>query len=144
MAVIQQVLCALVIGWLPGAVLFRVPLGNRSRRFTLPPEERIFWQVVISLALALAGVLALAGFGRYEFRSLLVIQSALALIPLALWRGRLRVTESRAIGPFAALPVLLMIGGAMVLLSPSEYVIAGKDPGLTSAKASRSRSAATW
>lgn len=129
MPLIQQALCAVVIGWLPGAVLFRVPLGNRARRFTLPPEERLFWHTVVSLGSALAAAVALAWFGRYDFRSLLVIQAGLALLPVALWRGRLRVAESRRIAASAALPLLLVVGSTQVFLSPSEYVIAGKDPG---------------
>lgn len=129
MPLIQQLLCGLVVAWLPGAILFRVPLGNRTGRFTLPTEERIFWQIVVSLASALAAVVALAWFGRYDFRSLLLIQAGLALLPLLLWRGGLRVSESQGVAATTALPLLLVAGGALVFTSPSEYVIAGKDPG---------------
>jgi hypothetical protein len=126
---IQQLLSLIVIVWLPGAVLFRIPIGNRARRYTLPPEERVFWQVLVSLGAALAAAVGLAWFGRYEFRWLLLIQAGLGLLPLALWRGRLRVVEREGLTPAAALPILLLIGGWQVFLAPSEYVIAGKDPG---------------
>jgi hypothetical protein len=128
-SLIQQVLCALVIGWLPGALLFRLPLGNPARRLSLPFEERLFWQVVVSLSTALAAVMALAWFGRYEFRSLLLVQGGLAVLAVLAGRRSLRAGRARSIGPTAAIPVVLLIGGALTFLSPSEYVIAGKDPG---------------
>ncbi len=50
----------LVIAWLPGAVIFRLPFADRDRRAALDAEERLFWSVVLSVAISLAIVLALA------------------------------------------------------------------------------------
>jgi hypothetical protein len=126
---IQQLLCAVVIGWLPGATLFRIPLGDRDRRFALPAEERVFWQVIVSVALALSMVLVLAWFERYQFRLLVMAQIGVAALPLLIWRGGLRVRGARRIGPGAVLPCILIAVATQVFFPPSEYVIAGKDPG---------------
>ena len=37
---VLTLLSAIVVGWLPGAVLFRLPIADRSRRAALPAEER--------------------------------------------------------------------------------------------------------
>ena len=44
----------LVVGWLPGAVLFRLPLAERDRRAALPAEERAYWAVVLSVAMSIS------------------------------------------------------------------------------------------
>ena len=130
MPLILQLLCALVLGWLPGAVLFRVPLGDRARRFSLPVEERLFWHVVVSVAAALGIVLALASLERYQFKYLLMAQMGLAVLPALIWRGRLLVGDgARRLDAGAALPLVLLVAGWQMFLPPSEYVIAGKDPG---------------
>lgn len=130
MPLIQQVLCALVIGWLPGAALFRIPLGNRTLRYSLPIEERLFWQVLVSVAFALAWVLGLAWFERYRFDYLIAAQVALALLPAAIWRARLRIDAAAGgIGAGTGAALVLLTTGFFVLLPPSEYIIAGKDPG---------------
>ena len=130
MPLIQQILCAVAILWLPGAVLIRIPFGNRAGRFALPVEERLFWQILVSVAAALTTVLLLAWFERYEFRYLLIAQLGLAGLPALTWRRGLRVGSSaRRTGPAAVLPLILLAIGTQVFFPPSEYVIAGKDPG---------------
>ena len=58
------ILQLIAIAWLPGALLFRAPVGDRTRRANLDPEERLFWAVILSLTLSLSGVLGLANHGR--------------------------------------------------------------------------------
>ena len=50
----------IVVAYLPGAVVFRLPYANRDKRATLPAEERLFWAVIISILVTttLAFVLA--------------------------------------------------------------------------------------
>ena len=55
----------LVIAWLPGAVMFRLPLASRAQRAALAAEERLFWQVMLSLATTLSITLALGPLHRY-------------------------------------------------------------------------------
>ena len=72
------ILKLVVVGWLPGALIFRAPLADRDRRAALPAEERWFWAVVLSLAVSLSIVLALAAMGRYTFERLLMADVGVA------------------------------------------------------------------
>ena len=36
-----------LIGWLPGAALYRLPWLDRDRRAGLDAEERAFWAIVL-------------------------------------------------------------------------------------------------
>ena len=36
---------AIIVGWLPGAVFFRIPWLDRDRRAALPADERLFWAI---------------------------------------------------------------------------------------------------
>ena len=76
----MPLLWAIVIGWLPGAVLYRVPWFARDRRASLDADERLFWQVLISLAISLSAALALAALGRYSLPRVVVADLALALV----------------------------------------------------------------
>ena len=49
-----------LIVYVPGAVLFRAPVLDPARRAMLPAEERAFWAVLISVALACMLTVALA------------------------------------------------------------------------------------
>jgi hypothetical protein len=122
---------AIVIGWLPGAVLFRLPWCARERRAALEAGERIFWQVVISIALSLAVVLALASLGRYTFERLLIVDlgAAIALASLARFRLRLGSAAARP-GWEALIPVALLFLATWRFFPSSEYIIGGKDPGV--------------
>jgi hypothetical protein len=122
---------AIVIGWLPGAVVFRLPGYARERRAALEAGERIFWQVVISIALSLAVVLALASLGRYTFERLLIVDlgTATALASLARFRLRLGSTAARP-GWEALIPIALLFLATWRFFPSSEYIIGGKDPGV--------------
>jgi hypothetical protein len=122
---------AIVIGWLPGAVVFRTPFLDRDRRAALDPCERIFWQVLISIALSLSAVLALASVGRYSFERLLIVDAALSMVAAAAGRFRLRLGSSATRPGWPALvPIALVALGISCFFPPSEYVIGGKDPGV--------------
>ena len=121
--------CLLLIAWLPGAVAFRLPFANRERRAGLPAEERLFWQIVLSLALSHSVVLILAAAHRYTFARLLMVDGivAVALAILARFRLRLGGPPPRR----SALVVTALVALAIPRFFPSaEYVIGGKDPGV--------------
>ena len=126
-----MLLPAIVIGWLPGAVVFRLPWFARERRAALEPGERIFWQVVISIALSLVVVLALASLGRYTFGRLLIadVGAAIALASLARFRLRLGPPAARP-GWEALIPIVLVFLAIWRFFPSSEYIIGGKDPGV--------------
>ena len=126
-----MLLPAIVIGWLPGAVVFRLPWFARERRAALEAGERIFWQVVISIALSLAIVLALASLGRYTLERLLIadVGAAIALASLARFRLRLGPSAVRP-GWEALIPFALVLLAAWRFFPSSEYIIGGKDPGV--------------
>lgn len=121
----------LVVGWLPGAVLFRLPIANRDRRAALPAEERLYWAVVLSAATSISLVLALGALHRYSFKRLLIADFAIAaaLAVAARFNLRLGATAGRA-GFAAAIPLALALLCAWRFLPPSEYIIGGKDPGV--------------
>lgn len=124
-----DVFAGLIVGWLPGAMLFRAPILDRERRAALDVEERIFWQVVLSIVLSLSIVLALAALGAYRFRWLLAIDLGVALAIAAIWRERLRMVAARP-GFSSMIPLALVGIGMWQFFPPSEYVIGGKDPGV--------------
>lgn len=118
----------LVVAWLPGALIFRLPIAGRDRRAALPADERMFWQIVISVALSISIVLALAALGRYSFERLLAadlgIVAALALAA----RFRLRL-HAPAPTPASLVVLGLIALGAWRFFPPAEFVTGGKDPG---------------
>lgn len=121
----------LVIAWLPGALLFRSPIAHRERRAALAAEERVFWAVILSLAISLAIVLALAALHRYSFTRLLIGDAALALAFAVGARFRLRLGPSAPRpGPAVLIPVALIAVGLWRFFPPAEYIIGGKDPGV--------------
>jgi len=128
---VVQAAAALLVGYLPGALLFRLPLWNRGARAGVPAEERVFWAVLLSVTWSVFVVLGLAAFGVYLFDRLLWINGALsALIVLAGRRslafggGAPRVTLT------ALVPLALVAFGLWQFLPPAEYVMGGKDPGV--------------
>ena len=48
---IRQWLAALVVAYLPGAAIMRVPWWHRADRARLPADERAFWSVMLSVVL---------------------------------------------------------------------------------------------
>src|SRR4029434_890557 len=120
----------LLIGWLPGAVIFRLPCLDRNRRAGLDAEERGFWAVVLSVSLSLAIVIALAVFHRYSFRRLILADLIITLVGAVLARGRLRLGDSaRRVTWTAIIPLAIVALGTWRFFPPSEYIIGGKDPG---------------
>lgn len=127
---IRIALAAILVAYLPGAVLFAMPKWNRARRAALPAEERLFWHVVISLAWSLAVVLVLASVDAYRLERVMTVNGLLVAGLLVAARGRLRYAGTAA-APTAAvlLPMLLVVLAAVRFFPSSEYVIGGKDPG---------------
>jgi hypothetical protein len=122
---------AAIVGWLPGAAIFRAPLLSRDRRAALDGEERLFWQIVIAIGVSLTIVLALASMGRYSFQRLLIADIATTAIVAAGARLRLRLSPPRRLpGLTALIPVALVLLGLWRFFPASEYVIGGKDPGV--------------
>lgn len=125
------VIAALLVGYLPGALLFRAPVGDRARRAALAADERAFWHVVISLAWSLAVVLALAAIDRYLFSRLLLANGMLCLTAAAVWRGGLRYGGAAARPAWTVvLPVALVALGLWRFPPPSEFILGGQDPGI--------------
>lgn len=123
-------LAALVfVAWLPGAALFRAPVMDRARREAIDAEERVFWQILISVAWALILVMILASAGRYRFEYLLGGQLLLTAVPVALWRQRLRFSAAPRPQLSALVPVGLVVLCVMRFFPGAEYIIGGKDPG---------------
>jgi len=120
-----------MVAWLPGAVLFRLPLWHRDRRATLDAEERLFWHVVLSVSWSLTVVLGLAALGRYQFTTLLWCNGGLSVGAILATRGGLRYgAAARRPGWSGALPLLLVALAVWRFFPVSEYVIGGKDPGV--------------
>jgi hypothetical protein len=126
-----QLLGLAVIAWLPGAIIFRLPLASRDKRAAIDAEERLFWSVVISLSVSVFVVIGLASAHRYTFNRLLIVDALLAVLLATLARFRLRLgPAARRPGISSALPIVLIALGAWRFLPVSEYVIGGKDPGI--------------
>ena len=130
---LRTFLAPLVIAYLPGALIFRLPLADRSIRASLPAEERVFWSILLSLAWSSCLCLGLAAAGRYQFDRLLWTTGAVSLLILLLVRGRLRLGPAARYPTWTALlPLGLVALGLWVNFNvpPSEFVIGGKDPGV--------------
>ena len=129
----RTVVTALVIAYVPGALIFRLPIADRSTRASLPAEERVFWSILLSVAWSSCLCLGLAAAGRYRFDRVLWISGAVSLLILLLVRGRLQLgTAARYPTWTALLPLGLVALGLWVnyRVPPSEFVIGGKDPGV--------------
>ena len=117
----------------------------RERRAALDAAERLFWQVVISIALSLAVVLALAALGRYSFERLLIADVGAAIAargrsPRSRLATRPRGAAARMVGAGAARAGPAWRSGASFHRRSTSS--AGRIRACTSTKASRSRSAA--
>ena len=120
----------LLIAYVPGALIFRVPAGGREHRAALAAEERAFWAVAISVGWSLAVVLALAGIGRYSFERLLAVNAALSLALALAFRSRLAFGRAAPHPGWSALPPIGIAAlGLWLYFPPTEYVIGGRDPG---------------
>jgi hypothetical protein len=120
-----------IVGWLPGAVIFRLPIADRDQRAGLDAEERLFWAVTISAVVSLSVVLGLAVAHRYSFERLLLADLGMAFAAAAASRFRLRLGANALRPSLAALlPLSLVLLGLWRFFPPSEYIIGGKDPGV--------------
>jgi len=120
----------IAIAYLPGAVIFRLPVSNRPRRAALPADERAFWAVTLSVTITTLVALALAALGEYTFARLVGIDVALCSVLLLAGSGRLRFAPAAAAPTWtAATPLVLVALGLYLFFPSSEYVMGGKDPG---------------
>ena len=123
----------LLLGYLPGALIFRLPLAGRADRAGLPAEERLFWHVVISLAVTSICGLGLAAAGSYRFERLLWLNGALCVLFAAVGPRRLRLGPGAPWPGWSALVPAALIGLALAIfffVPPSEYILGGRDPGV--------------
>jgi hypothetical protein len=121
----------LILAWLPGAVIFRLPIANRDARAALDAEERLFWAVIISVALSTSIVLALAAAHQYSFQRLLAADVIVAAVAAAAARFRLKLGPgTRRAGLSAIFPLVLVLLGLWRFFPSSEYVLGGRDPGV--------------
>ena len=121
----------LLVAYLPGAVLFRLPYG-RELRERLTAEERVFWHIILSLAFTSCAGLALAAAGWYRFDRLLWISAAVVALVVLVFRSRLRLGPTTPVPGWSAIvPLAVLVATAFVTLErpPAEYIIGGKDPG---------------
>lgn len=130
MPVPLQLAALLIVAWLPGAALYRAPIMDREQREALDAGERVFWQVILSLATALIIVLALATIGRYRFEYLIAGQVLIAAVAVVLWRGRLRLAAAPRPRLAVLVPLALVALCVIRFFPGAEYVIGGKDPGV--------------
>ena len=123
----------LLLTYLPGALTFRLPLAGRADRAGLPAEERVFWHIVISLAITSVGGLGLAATGWYRYDRLLWLNGALCVLLAAVGPRRLRLGPDAPRAGWSALVPAALIGLAVAIfffVPPSEYIVGGRDPGV--------------
>ena len=119
-----------LIGYVPGALIYRLPVADRARRAGLSAEERGFWAVMISVVITSAVVLALASMELYSFRALLVIDGLIALAALGAGNIKLLYRGSAPHPTFTALiPLAIVLAGLWLYFPAAEYIMGGKDPG---------------
>lgn len=118
-----------LVGWLPGAAVFRLPIADPERRAQLDAEERLFWSVVLSATISLTVVLGLAALHRYSFSRLITADVLIAIGAVAAGARRQRPRAAWP-GPSALVVLALAILAVTHFRPPSEYIIGGKDPGV--------------
>ena len=126
-------LSILLIAYVPGALTLRLPIGRRELRAALPAEERLFWSIVISVALSSIVSFGLAAGGAYDLDRLLWIEGGLSLaVALAGRRHLVWGAEAPRPGWTALLPCALVLLGLTLFFSarPAEWIIGGRDPGI--------------
>jgi hypothetical protein len=127
---IRLSLSALLVAYLPGALIFRAPIADRARRASLGADERVFWHVILSVAWSLAVVLALAAGEAYRFDRLLLTNIAVCVGLVIVARTRLLYRGAAARPSWTLLLPLVLVGlGVWRFFPSSEYIIGGKDPG---------------
>ena len=122
-----------LVAYLPGALIFRLPVAHPSRRAALAAEERVFWAVVISVALSSLVAFGLAALGTYQLDRVLWINGLVsAVAALVCWRARNRGGKATRPTRTALAPFVLMALAAAVFFvaPPAEYINGGRDPGV--------------
>ncbi len=127
---IRLVAAGLLLGWVPGALALRLPLGDRDRRERLDWDERAFWAIVLSIAWSTGTAFALAVCGSYSLDRLLALNAAGAAILALALRSRLRYRSATGPRLQAIVPALLFGFALWLYHPPAEYIIGGKDPGV--------------
>jgi hypothetical protein len=127
---IRFVAAGLLLGWLPGALAIRLPLGDRHRRERLDWDERAFWAVALSIAWSAGAAFTFAVFGSYSFDRLLLFNVVCAAALGLAFRGRLRYRTPSGPTIHAIVPALLFGFALWLYHPPAEYIIGGKDPGV--------------
>src|SRR6478672_9000585 len=112
---IQQAAALILLGYAPGAALYRIPAADRARRERLDAAERVFWGVMLSVTWSL--IVALTN-------------AALTLAILIYWRTGLRFGNATPPGAIAIAPIALLALVWWLHPPPAEYILGGKDPGV--------------
>src|SRR5262245_1306071 len=105
---IQQVAALLLLGYAPGAALYRIPVAHRPRRERLDAPERLFWAVMLSVTWSLIVAFTLAALHRYSLNRVLAINGALTLAILGYWRTHLRFSTAPPPGVTVIAPLALL------------------------------------
>ncbi len=127
---IATVVAFVLVAYLPGAALYRLPWWHRDRRAALDAEERVFWHVSLSITWSLSVVLALAALERYRFELLLMINAGIVAASLLAARRRLTYAGQASRPSWTVvMPICLIVLGLWRFWPVSEYIIGGKDPG---------------
>lgn len=131
MAIVWSLIGAALIGYVPGALVYRLPILDRPKRGALWAEERAFWHVLISIAWSLLFVLVTAAFGVYRYEWLLATNLVVSLAAVAATRGRLGWQgKATKVTIAATVPIAILALGAWRFGPGSEYILGGKDPGV--------------
>jgi hypothetical protein len=123
----------LAIAYLPGAIVFRLPIADRAKRAALPAEERLFWAVIISILVTTTLAFVLAAMSVYSLRMLVGCNVATAAVLALASLGNLRLgANARLPGWTAVIPAVLIAAGVWMYFAvpAAEYVLGGRDPGV--------------
>lgn len=123
----------LAVAYLPGALIFRLPIADRAKRAALPPEERLFWMVMLSVIVSTTAALLLAAMSAYSLEWLAGFNVGLAVMLGLASRGDLRLgSAARWPHRTAMFPAALIALGAWMFFAvpASEWVLGGRDPGV--------------
>lgn len=130
-AILLSILHGVILAYLPGAVIFRLPIADRKKRAALAAEERVFWQIIISVAWSLLAVLVMAAAQAYRFERLIALNVGVTLLLMIVARGGLLWRGTQAKVTISVLVPLTLFGlGVWRFFPAAEYVIGGKDPGV--------------
>jgi len=131
MSIVWSLVGAALVGYLPGAVIYRLPILDRAKRGALWAEERAFWHVLLSIAWSVLFVFATAALGVYSYERLLLTNFVLSLGLVAAARRRLGWHGTATKVTIAAIvPIAIAALGIWRFGPGSEYILGGKDPGV--------------